>query len=166
MHACGNYQQWLVAPFKPNTPFGSAPADFEGRTVVDHRALPALRGIGWGRSGTTAPFSSMGVTGLVLDIDNPSIGARHTLLVGARQLDLRALPTPPTLAPPTVGRALYGISLGAEVRLFGSFAEFNTELASLLGGGRPAIALTASGSYDDASATLRATHIAVHFAPN
>jgi len=108
----------------------------------------------------------MGVAGLVLDIDNPSIGARRTLLVGARHLDLTTLPTPPTLAPPAVGRAIYGISVGADVRLFASFAEFTTELASLLGGGRPAIALTASGSYDAASATVRATHIAVHFAPN
>ena len=56
----------------------------------------------------------MGVNGLVLDIDNPSIGARHHLLVGTRQIDLTALPTPPTLAPPTAGRAIYGISVGAE----------------------------------------------------
>ena len=73
-------------------PFGSAPADFEGRTVVDYREPPALLGIGWGTSGTTAPFLSMGANGLVLDLDNPSIGARHALLVGMRQVDLLTLP--------------------------------------------------------------------------
>jgi len=31
-------------------------------------------------------------------------------------------------------------------------------------GGRPALALTANGSFDAASTTLHATHIAVHFA--
>jgi hypothetical protein len=147
-------------------PFGVAPPDFEGRTVVDHRALPALLGIGWGRSGTTAPFSSMGATGLVLDIDNQSIGERHHLYVGMRAIDLTTLATPPTLAPPVTGRAIYGISVGTDIRLFTSFAEFSSELATLLGGGRPAIALAASGSYDAPSATLRATHIAVHFATN
>jgi hypothetical protein len=149
-------------------PFGAAPADFEGRTVVDYRELRAQLGIGWGRTGTTAPFSSMGPDGLVLDMSNPSVGLRHTLLLaGMREVDLTALPTPPTLAPPPGGgRALYGIALDADIRLFYSFDEFSSELASLLGGGRRAAALTASGSWDDASTTLRATHIAVLLAPN
>ena len=46
-------------------PFGGAPPDFEGRTVVDHRALPTMLGIGWGMSGTTAPFSSTNRTSAV-----------------------------------------------------------------------------------------------------
>ena len=147
-------------------PFGTAPPDFEGRTVIDHRGLTALLGIGWGSAGTTAPFSSMGVGGLVLDTRNPSIGERHTLRVGMRHVDLATLPAPPTLAPPTLGRATYAISFGADIRMFTSFAEFSSQLAELLGGGRPAIALTASGSYETGSATLYATRIAVLFAPN
>jgi hypothetical protein len=147
-------------------PFGSAPPDFEGRTVIDHRGLPARLGIGWGTSGTAAPFSSMGASGLVLDMNNPSIGERHHLLVGTRLIDLEMLAMAPTLAPPLTGRALYGISIGADIRLFNSFADFSTELASQLGSGRRTIALNASGSYEAASATVYATHIAVHFPPN
>ena len=41
-------------------PFGSAPPDFEGRTVIDRRELPDVLGIGWGEDGTTAPFLGMG----------------------------------------------------------------------------------------------------------
>jgi hypothetical protein len=145
-------------------PFGSAPADFEGRTVVDYREPPALLGIGWGTAGTTAPFLTMSASELVLDIDNPSIGARHSLSVGMRRIDLLTLPTSPTLAPPTTGRAVYGISVGRDIRLFSTFTEFSAELALALSGGRRALALTASGSYDAPSATLHATHIAVHFA--
>ena len=70
------------------------------------------------------------------------------------------------LAPPTAGRAIYGIAVGADIRLFTDFAEFGTALAAQLGAGHHAIALTASGSYEAASVTLHATHIAVHFAPN
>jgi len=147
-------------------PFGSAPADFEGRTVVDYREPPALLGIGWGSAGTTAPFLSMSATGLVLDIDNPSIGARHALIVGMRHVDLLTLPTSPTLAPPTTGRAVYGISVRGDIRLFATFDEFSRELALTLSSGHAALALTASGSYDSATATLHATHIAVHFAAN
>jgi hypothetical protein len=147
-------------------PFGGAPADFEGRTVVDYREPPALLGIGWGSAGTSAPFLSMSATGLVLDIDNPSIGARHALMVGMRQVDLLTLAAAPTLSPPTAGRAVYGISIGGDIRLFATFAEFSTELALALSGGHPALALTASGGYDPATATLHATHIAAHFAAN
>jgi hypothetical protein len=148
-------------------PFGSAPADFEGRTVVDYREPPALLGIGWGSSGTTAPFLSMGNTGLVLDLDNIDIGARHTLVIGGRHVDLLTLTTSPTITAPTAGgRALYGISSGGDVRLFTTFAEFSTQLAFALSGRNALLALTASGSYDEASSTLHATHVAAHFAGN
>jgi hypothetical protein len=56
--------------------------------------------------------------------------------------------------------------MGGDIRLFATFAEFSTELASTLAGGRAAVALTASGSYDAPATTLHATHIAVHFAGN
>jgi hypothetical protein len=146
-------------------PFGSAPADFEGRAVVDHRFLPAVLGIGWGMTGTSAPFSSMGVSGLVLDMRNTSIGARHHMLVGARLIDLTTLAVSPTIAP-TSGRALYGISVGRDVKLFTSFAEFSAEVANRLSAGNAAIALVAVGSYDEGSTTLTAHHIAMHFAAN
>jgi hypothetical protein len=148
-------------------PFGSAPADFEGRTVIDYREPPALLGIGWGSSGTMAPFLSMGSTGLVLDLDNRDIGARHTLVLGGRHVDLLTLATAPTItAPAAGGRALYGISSGGDVRLFTTFAEFSTELAFALSGRNALVALTASGSYDETGNTLHATHVAAHFAGN
>lgn len=146
-------------------PFGSAPPDFEGRTVVDHRSLPAVLGIGWGTTGTLAPFSSMGAGGFVLDMNNTSIGSRHHLLVGARLIDLTTLAVSPTIAP-TTGRALYGISMGRDVKLFTSFAEFSAEVANRLSAGNEAIALVAIGSYEEGSATLTAHHLAMHFAAN
>jgi hypothetical protein len=143
-------------------PFGSAPPDFEGRTVVDRRELPDLLGIGWGENGTTAPFLSMGPTGLVLDIANPSIGMRHFLLTGAAKIDLLALPSGPTIAPAS-GRGLFGITEPGHVELFASFDEFVAELSLRLGAGDAAVALSASGSYDAGSNTLAARHVSVYF---
>ncbi len=42
------------------TPFGFAPPDFVGRTLVDFSGVRAVMGVGWGLDGTAAPFLSMG----------------------------------------------------------------------------------------------------------
>jgi hypothetical protein len=144
------------------TPFGSAPADFEGRTVIDRRDLPAVLGIGWGPAGTAAPFLSMGAAGLVLDLGNPTIGARHALAIGARRIDLFDLPASPTIKPAS-GRVLFGVSERGHVELFTNFEEFVRELNARLNGGGAAAALYAYGSYDVASNELAANRIAVHF---
>jgi hypothetical protein len=143
-------------------PFGSAPPDFEGRTVVDRRELPDVLGIGWGETGTTAPFLSMGPSGLVLDIDNPSIGLRHFLVAGGRKIDLLELPSSPTLAPAN-GRTLYGITEPGHVELFASFDEFVAELSVRLGAGDAVLGLSAYGSYDESSNTLTANRISAYF---
>jgi hypothetical protein len=145
-------------------PFGSAPADFDGRVVVDHRDLPAVLGIGWGPAGTTAPFLSMGATGLVIDLGNPSIGERHALVAGLRHVDLLSLTIPPTVAP-VAGRALFGISTGGTIRLFDDFGEFSTELARRLASGQAVMGLVAHGAFESATTTLRAHRVSVHLAP-
>jgi len=144
-------------------PFGTAPPDFDGRTVIDRRDLPATLTIGWGDTGTTAPFLSSNNTGLVLDIHNPSIGERHFLTVGMRKIDLLTLTTPPTIAPAS-GRAMYGLWEPGHIELFTSFADFVTELNLRLGGGKKAVGLTATGAYDEGSSTLAADHVSVYFA--
>jgi hypothetical protein len=144
------------------TPFGSAPPDFDGRTVVDRRDLPAVLGIGWGSTGTSAPFLSMEPTGLVLDVANTAIGERHFLNVGMRRLDLTVLTSGPTIAPAS-GRTLFGISEPGHVELFETFSDFVTEISARLGAGDAAIAMTAYGSYDEGSSTLNANRISVHF---
>jgi hypothetical protein len=156
-------QAAMVAGFV--RPFGSAPADFEGRTVVDHRDLPDVLGIGWGTTGTTAPFLSMGTTGLVLDVDNSSIGTRHYLVVDMRLVDVTSLSSPLTLAPSS-SPALYAISIGRGVRLYRTFDEFSTAVSTELAAGRAALALAASGDYESGSTTLTARHIMMHFAGN
>jgi hypothetical protein len=146
-------------------PFGAAPPDFEGRTVVDHRDLRAALGIGWGVQGTTAPFLSIGPEGLVFDLGNPSIGERHHLAVGRHVIDLFDLPASPLLTPQTAGRTLFGLTEPGHVELFNDFDPFVAELALRLSGGTPARSFAAYGRYDDAANTLSVNRIVVHLLP-
>ena len=70
------------------TPFGEAPPDFSGQTLVNFDNIRALLGIGWGVEGTDSPFLSMDASGFVVDIDNPDLGARHFIKVGPRIEDI------------------------------------------------------------------------------
>jgi len=142
-------------------PFGSAPADFEGRTVIDRRDLPAALVIGWGENGASAPFLSSGNAGLVLDLHNAAIGERHTLTVGMRTIDLLGLPASPTIVGAD-GRTVFGLAEIDHVELFTSFADFVAELNSRLAAGEKAQGLAAYGNYDEGTSTLAANHIAVH----
>jgi hypothetical protein len=144
------------------SPFGSAPPDFVGATVVDHLDLPSTLGIGWGATGTTAPFVSMSATGLVIDITNASIGDRHFILSGMQKLDILTLGSGPTIAP-TADRGMYGVWEPGHVELFEHFADFETKLAARLAAGDAATSMTAFGAYDAGSNTLTANGVSVFF---
>jgi hypothetical protein len=146
------------------SPFGEAPPDFDGRTVVDHRDIPAALGIGWGPEGTSAPFLSMQASGLVIDLANPDIGSRHHLLLGRERVDLFDLPGSPTVQP-SVGRGLYGLWEPGHVELFADFAAFVDELALRISAGDHVVSLAAYGAYDDGANAIIANRAAVHLTP-
>ncbi len=143
------------------TRFGTAPPDFAGRVVVDHRNIPATAGIGWGLAGTAAPFVGMGSAGLVPDLTNPDIGLRHHLLLGHTLIDLFDLPGPLTVAP-SVTSGLYAVVEPGHVELFADFAAFSDEIAIRLGGGSRAQAFAAYGSFDESSIELTAPRAVIH----
>jgi hypothetical protein len=145
-------------------PFGEAPPDFFGRTVIDHRDIPAALGIAWGITGTGSPFSTMGPELLALNMDDGSIGVRHHLLLGRRLVDLFDLPGVPAIAP-TDGRGLYGLWEPGHVELFADFAAFVDELSVRLGAGAKAHALAAYGAYDESTLTVTAHRVVVHLSP-
>jgi hypothetical protein len=144
------------------TPFGAAPPDFEGRTVIDRADIPDLLDIGWGKSGTAAPFASLSNSGLVLDLHNPSIGGRHDLFVDLQRKDLLTLASSPTIVPAT-GPVLFGIAKRGSIELFTSFADLVTAITAHLNAGDSAVALMATGAYDTTTNTLAANHISVFF---
>lgn len=142
-------------------PFGSAPADFEGRTLIDRRALPAKLGISWTRPGTNAPFTTLGSAGLVLDLANPSIGRRHHLAVGARSVDLAELPVSPLVTAPAE-RGVFGIAVEGRIELFDDFGAFTDALARRLGAGGLLTSLSATGGYDPHEGTFVARRIVAY----
>jgi hypothetical protein len=145
-------------------PFGEAPPDFEGRTLIGPRDLPAVLGVGWGIEGTAAPFSVMVSNSLVIDLDNDDIGVRHHMLIGDRLIDLFDLPASPSLIESGIPR-VYGIWEPGHVELFKNFSDFVDELALRLGESDRARSLSAYGRYSDGENSLTANKVVVHMLP-
>lgn len=144
--------------------YGAAPPDFEGRTVIGPRDLPAVLGVGWGVGGTAAPFSLMGPQELVIDLLNPDIDVRHHMLIGGEIIDLFDLPSSPILRE-SPGRRVYGIWEPGHIELFRNFADFVDELALRLGEANRARSLSAYGRYSEDQNDLTANKIVVHMLP-
>ncbi|MGB5245273.1 MAG: DUF4382 domain-containing protein [Woeseia sp.] len=128
--------------------FGMAPPDFEGRTLVDYSAVRSALGVGWGASGTIAPFISMNAEGLVLDNFNEDIDQRHYIKQGPVLIDLTMLDAETVIAPPANGRTLYSIKTRDSLQLYKDFGEFVTALGASLNGSNAARAMYARGQYD------------------
>lgn len=145
-------------------PFGEAPPDFEGRTLIGPRDLPAVLGIGWGLAGTASPFSVMSSTSLVVDLGNPDIGARHHILLGDRLIDLYDLPASPGIVESSSPR-VYGIWEPGHIELFKDFADLVDELAMRLSASDRARSLSAYGRYSEGENELTANKVVVHMLP-
>lgn len=144
--------------------FGEAPPDFEGRTLIGPADLPAVLGVGWGTTGTAAPFSAMGATSLVIDLANPDIDERHHMLIGRERIDLFDLPASPSIEPSGPPR-VYGIWEPGHVELFKDFGGFVDELALRLSDTDRARNLAAYGRFATATNSLTANKIVVHMLP-
>ncbi len=144
------------------TPFGFAPPDFVGRTLVDFARVRAVMGVGWGVNGTTAPFLSMGPAGLVVDATNPDLGSRHHIKIGPVLIDITQLASSVTVAP-AAGRTLFALGEPGNVEVFRDWALFVERLNAKLNGGARAQGMFAHGAYAAGSTTLTANYVAIAF---
>ena len=151
----------IVAKGFPNA-FGMAPPDFYGRTIIDYTDVRSALGIGWGASGTTAPFTSIGPDGLVLDNDNADIGERHYIKQGPVLIDLTELPSDTTIVPRATGRKAFYIKSGDSLRMYSDFADFVEDLGTSLDGATAARSLHARGLYDASANTVTAYKVGVY----
>ncbi|MDH3531337.1 MAG: hypothetical protein OEO82_00330 [Gammaproteobacteria bacterium] len=137
----------IVAYGFPNA-FGAAPPDFEGRTVIDYTDVRSTLGIGWGASGTMAPFLSMGPDGLEVDNKNMDIDQRHYIKQGPVLIDLTALQSNTLVVPREIGRMLFSIASADSLRLYSDFDDFVNDLTLSLDGATMARSMYARGKYD------------------
>jgi hypothetical protein len=163
----GSLDLSILTPGEPTkligfpTAFGTAPPDFNARTLVDFPKLPANLSISWGTDGTKAPFSSQESTGLVLDLKNTQIGAIHLIGIGPRLVNLLTLPSSPSIVPPGSGPTAYLIVAKDASASFGDFGDFVTELGNRLDGSAAMVTFTATGSYNGDNNTFTARSIVV-----
>ena len=141
--------------------FGMAPADFDGRTVIDFVDVRSSLGIAWGSNGTMAPFASIGDDGIVLALDNGDIGSRHHVKQGPLLIDLLSLGTNTTILPHAGDRMLFSIKTADSLRLYSDFADFIADLSVSLNGATTARSMYARGDFDVDTNTIRAYKIGV-----
>lgn len=142
--------------------FGTAPPDFEGRTVVDFADVRSFLGIGWGSEGTIAPFLSINTDGLLLDNGNMAIDERHFIKQGPVFIDLSTLDSDTLIVPPASGRSVYAIKTRDSLQLYANFADFSNALALALNGATAARSMHARGLYDASSNTFTAWSAGVY----
>ena len=147
------------------TPFGSAPPDFTAASVATGASEPATLIVEW-KGGTTAPFTSYGSSGLVVNLGNSSIDTA-IIRTGPQALQLTSLPSSPTIVPGcpagscatgsefAIGSAAKGISE------FNGASGFLNDLTGTLNGSTAVFKLVAIGSYDSSSNTFYGQRIDV-----
>lgn len=151
-----------VAVYGFPSAFGAAPPDFEGRTVVDFSDVRSTLGIGWGASGTAAPFLAIGQDGLLLDNANPDIGERHYIVQGPLVIDLTTLDSGTLIVPRESGRRLFVVKTNDSLRLYVDFAEFADAVTNSLGAGALARSMYAYGHYDGDANVFTAYKLGIH----
>ncbi|MDH4055822.1 MAG: metallophosphoesterase [Gammaproteobacteria bacterium] len=144
------------------TAFGTAPPDFTGRTVIDYTDVRSVLGVGWGSTGTLAPFTSMGSDGLVLNNQNPDIDQRHHIKNGPVLIDLTTLDSNTTIVPRVTDRGLFYIKSDDSLRQYSDFADFVDDLTLSLDGATAARSMHARGKYDSDTNTFTAYRIGVY----
>lgn len=141
--------------------FGEAPPDFTARSVADYSDSRALLAIGWGAGGTAAPFASLGPDGILLDLGNPEIGARHYLRQGDVFTDLLDLSTTPLIAPHPERPGIFAIRQNNKIWIHSDFALFANDLAARLDGSSRVRGMYARGGYRVGASLFVASRIGV-----
>lgn len=139
------------------TPFGSAPPDFAATSIKPASAGPTSLIVEWS-GGTTAPFTSSGSSGLVVNLGNSSITSA-TLRTGPQSVQLSSLPASPTIsfgcASGSCGNAEFGIgNVKNGVSVFNSASSFLSSLSSTLNGSTGIATLVAIGTFDSTNNTF------------
>lgn len=138
------------------TPFGSAPLDFNARSIKDVSALPTHMFMGYGDAGSTTAVAALDETGLLLDA--VSATGRHYLKQASVVSDVNELPSVPLIVP-NDGRSLYVLSAGRGSDVFTDWDDFRSALQARLDAGDKVLFVTTRGQFDPVQLTLTGRHV-------
>ena len=139
-------------------PFGSAPPDFNAATVANMANGPSTLIVEW-TAGTTAPFSSAGSSGIVVNLGNTSITSA-IMRTGPQTTQLSSLSSSPTIIPGCASGTCSGNSEYATgsatngIQVYDSPSSFISGLSSTVNGSNKVFKLVAIGTYDSTTSTF------------
>lgn len=147
-------------------PLGTAPPDFLASSITNGAATPQQLVVEW-KAGETAPFSSIGASGLVVDLAKSTVTTIHYIYTGPAVLDIDALAASPLIT--TAGapdQSKLDLSVGSTtlttgISMYTSYAAFYPALAATFTGTNTIFRLTATGSYNAVTNTFVAQSISV-----
>lgn len=138
-------------------PFGQAPPDFNASTVLNFAQTRALLGLQWPPSGSTAPFSTLSSTELLIDQAVLQATSTHVIRIAFESLDPTTLSAGLELvADPSAGSLWLAIvhSKSHSSENYSAFADFTAALTTDLSGSAAVVYIAADGPYDSSSGTL------------
>jgi hypothetical protein len=139
-------------------PFGSAPPDFNATTVATMANGPSTLIVEW-TAGTTAPFSSAGSSGIVVNLANTSITSA-IMRTGPQTTQLSSLSSSPSIIAGCAsgtcsGNSEYAIGNATNgIQVYESPSSFVSGLSSTVNGSNKVFKLVAVGTYDSATNTF------------
>lgn len=137
------------------TPFGSAPADFEARTVAEVSAAPAVMTINWQPPSANA-ISRLDDSGITFDLGEA--GRLQQVVRNGVRTALAGLAAAPRIEP-AADSGVYVIQQNGSRQLFTRFDAFVAELQARLDAGALLAHVSANGRFDDTAATLAARRL-------
>jgi hypothetical protein len=188
---------WVDGIFSP---FGSAPPDFNATAVNSEASVQVAGGSGtpagsqtcgvgsqvcnpasiqvlWHSSpGTTAPFASVSLTELSIDLNNPQL-VTAVMRIGPESIDLKSLPASPMVVPvsptlttasfaprysvgnPTTASTTPTVTSTTAISQYSRFATFVDETLLTMTAANPAVQFEARGVYNRTSNTFTASSI-------
>jgi hypothetical protein len=148
------------------TRFGAAPPDFTARSVTPGPSSLQTLVINWTDGGSTAPFTSVSSTGLVVNLADAKLGTLHEIRTGPAVLDLKSLPASPLITTTGAVQSNLQLAIGSStlttgISVYNSASAFASAVNSSFKGTNKIFRLVAYGQYDSANNSFVAARINV-----
>jgi hypothetical protein len=153
------------------TPFGAAPPDFMASALTPGPSSLQTLVVDWANGGSTAPFTSISSSGLVVNLADANLGSTHEIRTGPASLDLKSLPQSPLITTTGADQSNLQLAVGSTtlttgISVFNSAASFASGVSSAFNGTNKIFRLVAYGQCNNPTTcdTFVASriHVALH----